>query len=49
MVGMRNRLIHEYDRVDLAVVWETVSRDLPPLIAALEAVVPGPPAGADPA
>jgi uncharacterized protein with HEPN domain len=48
MVGMRNRTIHEYDRVDLAVVWETVSRDLPPLITALEGVVPRPPAGADP-
>ena len=49
MIGMRNRMIHEYDRVDLAVVWETVVRDLPPLITALEGVVPGPPADADPA
>jgi uncharacterized protein with HEPN domain len=49
MVGMRNRMIHEYDRVDLAVVWETVSRHLPPLITALEGVVPPPPADADPA
>lgn len=40
VVGMRNRMVHEYDRVDLAVVWETVARDLPPLIAALEARVP---------
>lgn len=40
MVGMRNRLIHEYFRVDLATVWETVKNDLPPLIAALERLVP---------
>jgi uncharacterized protein with HEPN domain len=46
MVGMRNRMIHEYDRVDLAVVWETLQRDLPPLIVALEGIVPRPP-GAD--
>jgi uncharacterized protein with HEPN domain len=43
MVGMRNRMIHEYDRVDVTVVWETVTRDLPALIALLEGVVPGPP------
>ena len=28
MVGMRNRMIHEYDRVDIAMVWETLERDL---------------------
>lgn len=36
MVGMRNLMIHEYDDVDLVVVWETVNNDLPPLIDALE-------------
>jgi uncharacterized protein with HEPN domain len=46
---MRNRVIHEYDRVDLAVVWETVRRDLPPLITAIEGVVPRPPADTGPA
>jgi uncharacterized protein with HEPN domain len=40
MAGMRNRLIHEYFRVDLATVWETVKNDLPPLIAAFERLVP---------
>ena len=33
---MRNILIHDYDDVDLNVVWDTVARDLPPLIAHLE-------------
>jgi uncharacterized protein with HEPN domain len=28
---MGNFLRHEYDRVDLAVVWRTVTDDLPPL------------------
>ena len=35
MTGMRDKLIHEYDDVDLEEVWQTVARDLPSLIAAL--------------
>ena len=31
MAGMRDRIIHDYFRVDLDVVWDVVSRDLPPL------------------
>jgi uncharacterized protein with HEPN domain len=33
---MRNRLIHGYDNVDPARVWDAVEIDIPPLIAALE-------------
>jgi uncharacterized protein with HEPN domain len=33
--GMRNRLIHGYDKVDLDVLWDTVQDDLPALIAQL--------------
>ena len=36
MVGMRNRLIHGYFDVNLDTVWETISRDLPRLIADLD-------------
>ncbi len=36
IVGMRNRLIHGYESVDLDVVWQTIKLDLPPLVAALE-------------
>jgi uncharacterized protein with HEPN domain len=39
IVGMRNRLIHGYYDVDLEVVWATLTDDLPPLIAELEAVL----------
>jgi uncharacterized protein with HEPN domain len=35
--GMRNRLTHGYDRVDLDFLWSTVSDDLVPLIAAIDA------------
>jgi uncharacterized protein with HEPN domain len=36
LTAMRNILIHDYDEVDLDIVWETVQRDLPPLIERLE-------------
>lgn len=38
IVGMRNRLIHGYDVVDLDLLWDTVETDLPPLIAQLEII-----------
>jgi uncharacterized protein with HEPN domain len=37
---MRNRLIHGYDKIDFDVLWRTVTEDLPPLVAALEKIVP---------
>ena len=39
MVGMRDRLIHGYFDVNLGVVWETVTQDLPSLITQLEKMV----------
>jgi uncharacterized protein with HEPN domain len=36
MVGMRNRLIHGYFDIDLDIVWQTVTQDLPALIARLK-------------
>lgn len=40
MIGMRNVLVHEYDDVDLSIVWDTVQKDLPSLIAIIEPLVP---------
>ena len=37
--GMRNRIIHDYDGVNLKVVWETISDDLPQLIEELKKCV----------
>ena len=37
LTGMRNILIHDYDDVDLDIVWDTVQRDLPPLVIRLAA------------
>jgi uncharacterized protein with HEPN domain len=42
MTGMRDNLIHEYDEVELSDVWDTIARDLPSLIAAVEPLVPQP-------
>jgi uncharacterized protein with HEPN domain len=42
MIAMRNLMIHEYDDVDLQVVWYTVQEHLPNLIRAIEPLVPPP-------
>jgi uncharacterized protein with HEPN domain len=39
MIGMRNLLIHEYDDVDLRIVWQTVIVELPKLVVQLEALL----------
>jgi uncharacterized protein with HEPN domain len=36
IVGMRNRLIHEYFGVDIDIVWETIKEDLDPLKAVVK-------------
>ncbi|MBV9774712.1 MAG: DUF86 domain-containing protein [Gemmatimonadetes bacterium] len=44
IIGMRNRLVHDYRGIDLSRVWDIVQRDLPPLIDALDRLIPPPPA-----
>jgi uncharacterized protein with HEPN domain len=39
VIGMRNRLIHGYDAVDLDVLWDTIEVDLPLLIAEIEKIL----------
>jgi uncharacterized protein with HEPN domain len=39
MANMRNRVIHGYFDVNNDLVWETVTAELPPLIAMIEAVI----------
>ena len=39
VVGMRNRLVHGYNSVDLDVLWDTIEDDLPPLVAELEKIL----------
>ncbi len=36
LYGMRNRIVHGYDGVDMRIVWDTISEDLPILKAEIE-------------
>jgi uncharacterized protein with HEPN domain len=39
IAGMRNRLVHGYDKMDVDVLAETVDRDLPRLIQLIDALL----------
>ncbi len=39
MVGMRNVVIHEYDDVDIIVIWDTIKKDIPSLISAINKII----------
>lgn len=36
IIAMRNRLVHAYFDINLDIVWQTVRKDLPPLITRIE-------------
>jgi len=40
VTGMRDKLIHHYEAVDLAVVWNTIQKDLPALLAFVTPLLP---------
>jgi len=39
IVGLRNRLIHGYDEVDLDILWNIITLDLPPLIEQMQEIL----------
>lgn len=39
LIGIRHRMIHAYFDVDLQILWNTVTRDLPPLCETLEKIL----------
>lgn len=39
IIGMRQKVVHDYMNVDEDIVWETGIRDIPALISALEPLV----------
>ncbi|MBW1799576.1 MAG: DUF86 domain-containing protein [Deltaproteobacteria bacterium] len=39
IIGMRNRLIHEYFGVDLDIVWQTIQEDLMPLETSIKTIL----------
>lgn len=40
LYGLRNRIVHDYDGVNLHLVWEIISEDLPVLRDTLQKLVP---------
>jgi uncharacterized protein with HEPN domain len=40
IIGMRNRLIHAYFDINLNIVWQTVTDELPPLVRELQEILP---------
>jgi uncharacterized protein with HEPN domain len=38
IISMRNRLIHGYFTINLAIVWQTISEDLPVLVTLLRSI-----------
>jgi len=45
IAGMRDKLIHHYDAVDLDLVWRAASVDVPRLLSALDPFLPRPGTG----
>lgn len=43
--AMRNNLVHEYFGSDLAIVWDTIQRDIPELVARLRELLAREPQG----
>jgi uncharacterized protein with HEPN domain len=39
MRGMRNHIVHGYDRIDPEIVWQVVQVELPPLVPHLERIL----------
>src|SRR5690349_291197 len=42
IAGMRDRLIHGYDKINWSLVWVTATADVPRLLAELEPLLPPP-------
>lgn len=40
IAGMRSKIVHDYMNVDEDIVWDSVARELPPLIEELRKIVP---------
>ncbi|HBC41317.1 MAG TPA: hypothetical protein DCZ88_05285 [Pseudanabaena sp.] len=40
--GMRDILAHQYDRINLKVLWDVIKNDIPELIEFIEPLIPRP-------
>jgi uncharacterized protein with HEPN domain len=43
IIGMGNKLAHDYDNIDWCMVWDTVRVDFPKLKSAIEPLIPNEP------
>ncbi len=39
MIGMRNRLIHDYNEIDIDLVWQTIQKDIPELLRKINCIL----------
>ena len=39
LYGLRNRIVHGYDKVNKSIVWATVVKDLPVIKESIESIV----------
>lgn len=39
IIGMRNRIVHDYNNVDDDILWKVVTDNLPPLITQIESIL----------
>jgi uncharacterized protein with HEPN domain len=39
MRGIRNRIVHGYDRIDFQIVWDVIQQELSPLVPQLEQIM----------
>mgnify|MGYP001806887128 CR=1 FL=1 len=42
IIGMRNKLVHDYDGINLELIWDVIENYIPDLINQLEKIVPEP-------
>ncbi|MGI0483752.1 DUF86 domain-containing protein, partial [Geminocystis sp. CENA526] len=40
VIGMRNKLVHDYDGINIPLVWSVIQNQIPELIEILEFIVP---------
>ena len=39
MIGMRDRITHVYERIDVGIVWDTIKTDIPQMLADLRVLL----------
>jgi uncharacterized protein with HEPN domain len=46
IIGMRHKIVHDYFKIDLDILWHTATEKLPELISQLERIIPPEPPSA---